>query len=145
MMKISKKVLVWLLSAAMLFSCTGMTALATESTDADAAVISEAEDGSVDEESTEDEEAVALPESDHNYANGEDTTWSYTLEGATKGIYVTFDEQTYVESGYDYIYIYDGDGNEIGQYTGDALAGVTVYVASATVQIRLTSDSSSTD
>ncbi|MCD8365699.1 MAG: InlB B-repeat-containing protein, partial [Clostridiales bacterium] len=138
MLKISKKVLVWLLSAAMLFSCTGMTALADESTDADTTA---AED-TVDGESTEDEEETALPESDHNYANSEDTTWSYTLEGATNGVYVTFDAQTKTESGYDYIYIYDGDDNEVGKYTGTELAGATVYVPTATVQIRLTSDSS---
>ncbi len=136
MLKISKKVLVCLLSAAMLFSCTGMTALADESSDTGTTATEDTV------ESTEDEEEAALPESDHNYANGEDTTWSYTVEGATNGIYVTFDEQTETESGYDYIYIYDGDDNLVGTYTGTALAGVTVYVSTATVQIRLTSDSS---
>ncbi len=81
-----------------------------------------------------------LPESDHPYANNEDKSWTYTLEDATNGVYVIFDEQTEVEDGYDYIYVYDGNGNEIGQYTGTSLAGATLYVPTASFTIRLTSD-----
>lgn len=90
------------------------------------------------------EESAGFPESEHNYANNMDETWEYTLEGAENGIYVTFDEQTQTESGWDYIYVYDSADNEIGKYSGTELAGVTLYVPTATVKIRLTSDKSST-
>ncbi len=89
-------------------------------------------------------EAEPYPESEHNYSNNEDESWTYTLGGAENGVYVTFDEQTYTESGYDYIYVYDGDGNQIGKYDGSSLAGVTLYIPTDTFTVRLTSDSSMT-
>jgi uncharacterized repeat protein (TIGR02543 family) len=114
----------------------------------DAAVISEIEEEEeaqvLNEDEPEEAEEVALPESDHNYGNYEDTTWEYTVEDATNGVAVTFDEQTKVESGYDYIYIYDADDNEIGVYTDTELAGVSIYVPTSTFKIRLTSDKNGT-
>ncbi|MCD8211836.1 MAG: hypothetical protein LUC17_02295, partial [Oscillospiraceae bacterium] len=88
---------------------------------------------------------LPYPESEHPYANNEDQTWEYTLDDATNGVYVTFDERTATESGYDYIYVYDGDGNQIGKYDGTTLAGATVYVPTATFSVRLTSDFSNTE
>ena len=88
------------------------------------------------------EEPAGLPESDHNYANNMDQSWEYQAEGASNGAYVTFDDQTSTESGYDFIYVYDGNGNEIGKYTGTELAGKTLYIPTASLKIRLTSDSS---
>ena len=128
----SKKLLAWMLSAAMVFSCSGIMAFATETDAADADVVV----------TTADDSTEGLPESEHNYANSEDYTWSYTLEGATNGVYVTFDGETYTESGWDYIYVYDADNNEVGKYSGGTLAGGTIYVPTATFYIRLTSDSS---
>jgi uncharacterized repeat protein (TIGR02543 family) len=83
-----------------------------------------------------------LPESDHNYANSLDQSWSYELEGATAGVLVTFDAQTATESGYDYIYVLDADGNEVGKYSGTELAGATVAVPTSKFTVRLTSDRS---
>ncbi len=81
-----------------------------------------------------------LPESDHNYAGSEDKSWTYKLDDAPNGVYVMFDERTEVEDGSDFIYVYDGNGNEIGKYTGTSLAGATLYVPTAAFTIRLTSD-----
>lgn len=83
-----------------------------------------------------------LPESEHKYANNYDNTWSYTCEGASNGVYVTFNNETEVESGYDFIIITDGNNQQIGKYTGTALAGKTIYVPTSSVNIRLTSDKS---
>ncbi|MCD8132248.1 MAG: InlB B-repeat-containing protein, partial [Clostridiales bacterium] len=103
-------------------------------------------DGTVDQDTTLYAKWIPVVlQSDHNYANNEDVTYTYTLEGAENGIYVTFSEYTSTESGYDYILIYDENDNLIGEYSGSELAGVTVYVPTATVKIRLTSDSSSND
>ncbi len=82
------------------------------------------------------------PESAHNYPNDADEWWTYTLAGATNGVYVTFDERTRVEANWDFLYIYDGDDNLIGEYTGTELAGVTLYISSDTFKINLVSDSS---
>ncbi len=86
---------------------------------------------------------IALPESEQNYANDADETWTYTVEGAENGIYVTFDEQTETENNYDFLYVMDGNDDQIGRYTGKTLAGQTLYIPTAAVKIRLTSDGSS--
>ncbi|MGN0295314.1 MAG: InlB B-repeat-containing protein [Lachnospiraceae bacterium] len=110
---------------------------------AEAGDMADAEETADPEDTVAPEESTGFPESDHNYANNTDETWTYTLEGGENGIYVTFDEQTQTESGYDFIYVYDGEDNEIGRYSGTELAGVTLYVPTATVKIRLTADKSS--
>ncbi len=83
-------------------------------------------------------------QSNHPYDNDCDQTWTIHRDGAVR-IDVTFTEDTYTESDYDYIYIYDGDDELIGSYSGDELSGKTITVNSDTVKIRLTSDSSGTE
>ena len=46
------------------------------------------------------------------------------------------------ESGYDYIYILDEKGEEVGKYSGKELAGAHIAVPTAKFTIRLTSDGS---
>ena len=103
-----------------------------------------ANDGTVDQDTTFYAKWIGLPESDHEYANSYDNTWSYTKDDAENGVVITFDEQTEVESGYDFIYILDANDNEIGKYTGKELAGASVAVPTAEFKIRLTSDRSGT-
>ena len=57
---------------------------------------------------------------------------------------MNFSSKTKVESNYDYIYIYDGNNNQIGKYTGTALASKSITVNGNVAKIKLTSDSSST-
>ncbi len=83
-------------------------------------------------------------QSNHPYDNDCDQTWTIHREGAVR-IDVTFTDETYTESGYDYIYIYDGNDELIGKYSGGELSGKTITVNSDTVKIRLTSDSDSTE
>ena len=83
-------------------------------------------------------------QSNHPYDNDCDQTWTIHRDGAVR-IDVTFTEDTCTESDYDYIYIYDGDDELIGSYSGDELSGKTISVNSDTVKIRLTSDSSNTE
>ncbi len=80
-------------------------------------------------------------QSEHNYADNMSKLWIYRVDNADS-LDVTFDEQTEVEEGSDYLYIYDRTGSEIGKYTGTALAGKTLNVPGNTVKIRLVSDSS---
>ena len=83
-------------------------------------------------------------QSNHPYDNDCDQTWTIHRDGAVR-IDVTFTEDTYTESDYDYIYIYDGDDELVGSYSGDELSGTKITVNSDTVKIRLTSDSDSTE
>jgi len=85
-----------------------------------------------------------LPESSHPTSSRADTSWSYTLAGNPSSIDVAFDPRTYVEEDYDYIYVMDGNGNNVegSPFTGDLLAGRTIRISGATVRIRLTTDGS---
>ena len=78
-------------------------------------------------------------ESPHNYDNSCTDVWSYRLDGASS-LNVTFDARTEMEDCFDYLYILDGSGKEVGKYTGKELAGKTVSVPGDTVQIRMASD-----
>ena len=89
------------------------------------------------------DEAMTI-QSKHPYDNSCDETWTIHRDGATR-IDVTFTDETYTESGYDYIYIYDGNDKLVGKYSGSELSGKTITVNSDIVKIRLTSDSDSTE
>jgi len=88
----------------------------------------------------------AYPESPHPYPDNYNNIWTYTFPATASAISVTFDQQTQVESGWDYIYVMDSNGNNIAgsPFTGTALAGQTKTVLGNTVRIRLTSDGSVT-
>lgn len=80
-------------------------------------------------------------ESKHPYDINTDETKTYTYNGECTSIDVTFSNDTIIENGWDFIYIYDANDNEIGVYTGTQLAGQTINILGNTVKIRLTSDS----
>ena len=106
-----------------------------------------------------------LPESDHPYANGVTDVKTYADPAAARGLFVTFSEDTWVEpyesrwilipgptditvgdvlshwvrSG-DYIALMDADRRTVGTFSGDALAGKTVYVPTASFEILLNAD-----
>ena len=82
-----------------------------------------------------------LPESEHNYANNSDVSYTYTDEGAYSLI-LAFSNSTLTESSFDKIYIYDEQDALVGTYSGSALAGKTITVQGDAVRIRLTSDKS---
>ena len=80
-------------------------------------------------------------ESPHNYENSCTDVWSYTLPGATE-LNVIFDTRTCMEDGFDFLYLYDANGTEIGKYTGTELAGKTITIPGDTVRIKMASDDS---
>ena len=80
-------------------------------------------------------------ESPHNYENSCTDIWAYTMPSAEE-LNVTFDAQTCMEDGFDYLYIYDAEGREVGKYTGTELAGKTIVVPGNTVRIKIVSDES---
>ena len=83
-------------------------------------------------------------QSEHNYSNNMDDSWIYTLPGAHQ-LEIVFSGDTATESRYDYIYVYDRGGNQIGRYDGNKLAGATLQIPGDTVKIRLKTDGSYTE
>jgi hypothetical protein len=86
------------------------------------------------------------PASEHPYANNLDRTWTFTQPGNPSSIDVLFG-QVIVQSGIDFIYVMDKNGNNISgsPFTGNKLAGVTKTIPGDTAKIRLKTDSSVTD
>jgi hypothetical protein len=82
-------------------------------------------------------------QSSHDYENMCDQTWVYENPTLDR-IYITFSEQTEVEEDFDFIYIYDGNDNELGKYTGKELSNMTVSAPGNVIKIRLTSDEEGT-
>lgn len=81
------------------------------------------------------------PQSSHDYSNNMDETKIFIYPGA-QSLVITFNSRTSVENGYDYIYVYDGTGNQIAKYTGTTAANKTLTITGDTFKVRLTSDSS---
>ncbi|OQB15967.1 MAG: Bacterial Ig-like domain (group 2) [Firmicutes bacterium ADurb.Bin193] len=86
-------------------------------------------------------------ESAHPYSNNCNIEWMYESDNSSGPISITFSSNTFVETGYDYIFIMDKDGNNIkgSPFTGNFLAGKTVTVPGNKFVIRLQSDNSTTD
>lgn len=110
-------------------------------------------------------ETEPYPESEHDYANNTQQTWTYKGSDSATGLYVTFSDDTYVEMRTYYHHLTDeivsqeameaiakdgwyakGDSITINRntYTGYELAGETVYVYGNKLEITLESDSSVT-
>ncbi len=82
-----------------------------------------------------------LPESSHVYSSYCHDVW---IMRCTAAEYITlkFSPYTYTERNYDFISVYDGDGNLCGTYSGDDLAGKSVTVYGGIVKLCLNADSS---
>ena len=78
-------------------------------------------------------------QSSHPYENNCSDFWVYTLEGAN-ALSITFDSQTDIEEGFDYLYLYDAKDNQIGKYTGTELAGTDRTIPGNTVKVKLQTD-----
>jgi len=87
------------------------------------------------------DKGTQIVESKHNYDKNTNEEWTVTKENA-QCLKVTFSNETETETKYDLIYIYDGNGKLIGEYSGKTLAGVTLTISGDTVKIKLTSDTS---
>lgn len=78
-------------------------------------------------------------ESAHPYNYDSDESWTIYKKNATR-IAVVFSDSTETVADCDYIYLYDKNGEEIGEYSGTELAGKKITVLGDTVKIRLFSD-----
>ena len=80
--------------------------------------------------------------SPHNYPNYYDNTWTISHNGALKMAvhFSNFD----TESGYDFVYIYDGSNNQAARYDGNRGAFWSTEVDGDVIKVRLVSDYSVT-
>ncbi len=88
------------------------------------------------------EETENLPESEHDYQIDTDTYFELSYPGVDT-ISITFDDQFKTEIKYDYLMVYDRDGNEIANYTGTEPAGQTYTLNGDYVKLYFHSDGSS--
>lgn len=86
-------------------------------------------------------DSSTYPESEHSYANSMNKTWDFKYDGATK-LALTFSSSTKIENGYDYIYIYNSGGSQVGKYSGTQLSGAEIELEGDSFSIKLTSDGS---
>ena len=84
---------------------------------------------------------LAQFQSSHPYADRCTDFWIYRRSGAGS-LSITFAAETEIEDGFDYLYIYDGEGNLIGKYTGTELANQTITIPGDTVKVQIESDDS---
>ena len=75
-------------------------------------------------------------ESPHNYENDCNDFWIYHSDTA-ESLQILFDEKTYFEDNFDYLYIYDGHNNLIGKYTGNELSDKSILVEDNTIKFNL--------
>ena len=83
-------------------------------------------------------------ESPHNYENDCNDFWIYHSDTA-ESLQILFDEKTYFEDNFDYLYIYDGHNNLIGKYTGNELSDKSILVEDNTIKIQLITDNQGTE
>ncbi len=83
-----------------------------------------------------------IPESMHPYESNFDRTWIYAHQYKCEYLRVSFSEDTFTERGYDIISIFDADGNLVGEYSGNDLAGVTVDIPGNSFSLHFVSDGS---
>ncbi|MDD6603378.1 MAG: leucine-rich repeat protein [Eubacteriales bacterium] len=87
------------------------------------------------------EETENLPESEHNYKSNTNEDYELSYPGADT-ISITFDDQFKTESNYDYLRVYDKNGNQLAKYEGTAAAGKTYTFDCDYIKIYFHSDSS---
>lgn len=79
----------------------------------------------------------------HPYLTDATQRFEYAREGAV-GYNITFSDNTNLEEDYDFLVFYNEDGEEMARYTGDELAGQTIYIDSSIIKMRLIADEFST-
>ncbi|MGQ9918936.1 MAG: NBR1-Ig-like domain-containing protein, partial [Bryobacteraceae bacterium] len=87
--------------------------------------------------------STPYPESPHPYPNSTNQTWSYYYNGSCGSLSVTFDSQTFLQSG-DWLYVTDFNGYAISgsPFSGSTLAGQTISVPGSSVFLQLVSNAS---
>ena len=84
---------------------------------------------------------TTYPESEHDYPQNAEITYDFESKGALS-LKFRFSDNTYTEPKWDLIYLYDADGNEIGEFSGNQLKNAEFTVKGDKFSMKLTSDTS---
>ncbi len=84
---------------------------------------------------------ITVVESEHNYPDSTDKSWTVKKDGAYQ-MMIEFSKETKVQSNYDFIEIYGSNNSYVGKYTLLQLANKVLTVEGDTVTIRLLSNES---
>lgn len=96
-------------------------------------------------DSVYDSQTLAFPESNHPYENSANEMYRYKSPNPLcRSLKVKFSDKTFTEKDYDIITIYDGEGDEVGSYSGDELAGKTLDIDGNEFRIVFSTDHSKT-
>lgn len=96
-------------------------------------------------DSVYDSQTLAYPESNHPYENSANEMYRYKSPNPLcRSLKVKFSDKTFTEKDYDIITIYDGEGDEVGSYSGDELAGKTLDIDGNEFRIVFSTDHSKT-
>lgn len=96
-------------------------------------------------DSVYDSQTLAFPESNHPYENSANEMYRYKSPNPLcRSLKVKFSDKTFTEKDYDIITIYDGNGDEVGSYSGDELAGKTLDIDGNEFRIVFSTDHSKT-
>lgn len=79
------------------------------------------------------------PETEHPYKNQEDQEWEYEIKGAQM-LEISFSKDT-AFCYEDFLFVYDKEGNEVGQYEYDDLAGNKIFVKGDMVKLKFVNSS----
>lgn len=83
------------------------------------------------------------PESEHNYADNMDEWYSYQCDDENiKSLTIKFSDESYLESGWDYVYVCDANKRVIGEYTDNDISGAEISLKGNSFWIYMTSDGS---
>ncbi len=83
----------------------------------------------------------AYPESDHDYTNKLNTSYSYSVPNVDS-LELKFSSKCQTEKDYDIVTISDSNGKTVGTYSGDELAGKTVSVPTGSFNVNFVTDHS---
>ena len=86
---------------------------------------------------------VSKTQTSHNYSNNSNLSYKYIFPGANS-LKVKFSKNTFTEKNYDYIYLYNSKGKQIGKYSGSQLANKTISISGSSFSIKFKSDKNKT-
>lgn len=81
------------------------------------------------------------PETPHSYGNSQEYNYTFSYPD-TRKITLKFSDKCKFENGYDYLYLYDGNGSQIGKYTDLDLRSKEVVINGDSFSIKVTTDHS---
>lgn len=85
---------------------------------------------------------AVLPASDHNYQDNQKNNFFTYTDPLAASIDIKFNPACQTEKNYDFIIVYDGNGNQVAKYSGTEAANKSVHIDTNSFTIELNTDTS---